>query len=324
MRDYDQIGTNWVPYLMQTVRPSQTLPSLSTDTRGLRNTVGRTGEYVSPGSLSNLPETSSIGIVVGGSTVFGVGSTHDKFTIPSSLNRLTQTTWLNLGGRAFNSTQELIQLMLLLPRRLDRIVVFSGANNLVLTFLSQTSAVYNSLYSQSVFEQAMSNSVEGHIGVRKAANRLLKELCHRLRHAEKIAINPAAGNSYDDMLECYSRDLRVLKALADGLRVPLHFALQPVATWLDKSLAAQEKEMFNILDSMNDNAYQTIGKQMAAFRDSYFSVLEQICRDLAIGFYNVNCAPEFMDDEWLFVDRVHLTDRGCEVAARVLKREFGL
>lgn len=322
MREYDRVGTHWVPYLMQTVYALRNFPSVSTDLWGFRNTVARGGLIVSAASLSDVPETSPIGVLLGNSTAFGIGATHDRHTIPSALNRLTETTWLNYAGRAFNSTQEVIVLSLHLPRRLDQLVVFSGANNVFFPFVTQTSAVYNSMWSQSVFEAAISGGT--HTGVRKAFRRLLKELRHRFRPAHEPPFSQSWSKAYDDMLTCFRRDLRVLRLLADGFGVPLHFALQPLATWMDKPLSSEEEQLFRVLDSSTIKAYQIWAKQMAAVKDSYFADIEQICRELSVNYCNMNIASELLSDDWLFVDRIHLTDRGYELAANVLKREFGL
>ena len=111
--------------------------------------------------------------------------------------------------------------------------------------------------------------------------------------------------------------------LANGLGIQLHFALQPLATWMEKLLSSEEKEIFKILDLMS-NDWQVLAHQIKTVRNEYFSDVEKICHELSVNYFNVNLAPEFLTEEWLFVDRVHLTDRGCEIAAKILKKEFGL
>lgn len=324
MEDYDRVGDQWVPYLMRFDRPLRDFATVSTDEWGFRNSVGRNGETINVSNLVQAQDASPSGVIVGSSAVFGVGSSHDRFTIPSVLNKTTETVWLNFGGRAFNSTQELILFLLHLPKRVDRLVLFSGVNNITLAFLSpSTSPVYNSFFFQSVFERAMANPADEFIGVRRAVARVLRELRHRLLPEIRQPAKQNLGGSYQDVLRCFNRDLRAFKAVADGLGIPLHFALQPLATWMDKPLASEEKDIFGILDSMSMD-WQVLAHRIMGVRDSYFLDVELICRDLSVDFCNVNLAPEFLTEEWLFVDRVHLTDRGCEVAAKVLKREFGL
>ena len=97
MRDYDELGMNqeWVPHLMYFHPRNVALKSVSTDEYGIRKTSGARTD-------------SPTALLVGGSSVFGIGATSDSTTIPSLLNAGTRYNWLNLGGRAFNSTQEVI------------------------------------------------------------------------------------------------------------------------------------------------------------------------------------------------------------------------
>jgi lysophospholipase L1-like esterase len=59
-------------------------------------------------------------------------------------------------------------------------------------------------------------------------------------------------------------------------------------------------------------------------RANYFKDVARICDGLKVPFFNLNTSPEFNASKWLFVDRVHLTDQGCELSAELLKREFWL
>lgn len=324
MSEYDKIGDQWVPYLMRADGASKCFPSVNTDKWGMRNSIGRNGELITVDTLDGNKYLGKIGVVMGSSTVFGVGATQDGYTIPSYLNSETETSWLNFGGRAYNSTQELIRLMLHLPKKIDHLIVCSGVNNITLAFLSSsTSPVYNSLFSFSAFERAMSNAADEYIGVRHAWARLLKELRHRIYPQPKAEVRQSIRLSYQDVLNCFERDLRASKAIADGMGATLYFALQPLATWIDKALSAEETEIFNILDGMS-NDWQVLAKQINDERDTYFADVASICERHAVQYCNINYVPEFKMDEWLFVDRVHLTNRGCELVAKTLKKEFNL
>ncbi|MFM8778940.1 MAG: SGNH/GDSL hydrolase family protein, partial [Acidimicrobiaceae bacterium] len=116
MRDYDELGMRqeWVPHLMYFHPRNAALKSVTTDEFGFRNTTG-----AKPGAPTAL--------LVGGSSVFGIGATSDAMTIPSLLNTATKYNWLNFGGRAFNSTQEAILVHLSNTKNIDGpIVVMSG------------------------------------------------------------------------------------------------------------------------------------------------------------------------------------------------------
>jgi hypothetical protein len=126
MRDYDELGMRqeWVPHLMYFHPRNVALKSVTTDEFGFRNTTG-----AKPGAPTAL--------LVGGSSVFGIGATSDAMTIPSLLNTATKYSWLNFGGRAFNSTQEAILVHLSNTKKIEGpIVVMSGANNLTRSLMS--------------------------------------------------------------------------------------------------------------------------------------------------------------------------------------------
>jgi len=323
MLDYDRIGDQWVPYLMRSDGALKNFSSVNTDKWGMRWTIGRQGAVLTVDAIAAEAYSNSIGVILGSSAVFGVGSSQDQFTISSYLSNQTKVDWLNFGGRAYNSTQELFRLILHLPKKMDQLVVFSGVNNITLSFLSSySSPVYNSFFYQSSFQQSMEHSSE-FIGVRRAWGRLLKELRNRFFKSSESIPNELSRQTYKDVLICFERDLRALKVIADGIGANVYFVMQPLATWIEKRLSEEEVTIFNLLDSMSSD-WIVLAKQIADIKERYFEDVENICIALNINYYNMNLAPEFNTKEWLFVDRVHLTDRGYELAARLIKKRFNL
>ncbi len=327
MADYDQIGRRqqWVPYLMLFCEPDCVFPSVTTDCMGFRTTLDADDRPIKSGVLHSSESFERCSVVVGGSTVFGVGATHDRHTIPSVLNRVCRGVWTNLGGRAFNSTQEVILFLLHMPRRPERILLFSGVNNLAMTSINQgASPIYGAFIHQRRFEAAMNNRQREHY-VRRLIDRLSKG-CRRLLTRNRASGTPPydLAEHSSDMLTCFDRDLRVFNTLARGLGVPLYFALQPLATWIDKRLSPEEQEIFALLDKLQGPEWQVLKSGLGLVRDQYFGDLARICAREGVPFCNMNHEPVFREDSWLFVDRVHLTDRGHAADADVLKREFNL
>ena len=325
MADYDRVGDQWVPYLMRADAGDRKFASVCTDRWGLRNTVGRNSRDIGVDSIKDLSPDAKIGVVLGSSAVFGVGASSDRGTVASWLNAQTELNWLNLGGRAYNSTQELLLLVLHLPRKLDTVVVMSGVNNLTLSYLSDSpSPVYNSFFLQSLFQKAMSNPENIRVGVKKAFRGLWRELRGRISAPPRQLARSEIGDVYGTILCAFERDLRAIAAVAGGLGARVVFALQPLATWLDRQFSAEETKIFGILDSMSPE-WQVLGEHLRSVRGQYFADVEQICRSLDVSFANINVSPEFQrTDEWLFVDRVHLTDLGYRRASEVIRREFSL
>lgn len=325
MAEYDQVGDEWVPYLMRFDRGSRSFPSVSTDRWGIRNSVAKSGQAINTESLDRFAG-KKLGVVIGSSAVWGVGATADRHTLPSCLNQRTDTVWLNLGGRAFNSTQEVILFLLHLPRQVDEIVLFSGVNTLVLSALSaRPSRIYNAFFSQSLFEQSMAVGASGgHVGVRKAFRQLVREVQHKWFPSEgRTGERPVPAGVYNDVLACVERDLRAIKLLATGFGARVHYALQPLATWIQRPLAAEEQQIFKLLDDMGGD-WRLLARYLGPIKDRYAADLARLCAAQGVPFVDMNTRPELGDGAWYFVDRVHLTDRGYATCASVLVSQLGL
>jgi hypothetical protein len=256
------------------------------------------------------------GVILGSSAVFGVGATHDRHTIPSLLNRNTETEWFNYGGRAFNSTQEVLLYLLHLVPHIKKMVIFSGVNNLTLSYLShKTSAIYNSLFG----ERAM--QLSGDIGIRQSIQCLLGAI--RKKIISRPSIRRNISGQYENIISCFRRDIEILRGLSKTYGFELYFVLQPIATWIDKVLSDEEKNIFSILDQMSMD-WLVLSEYISEYRDVYKNDLLEICARGGIPFYDMNTSNQFSQKEWLFVDRVHLTDMGYQLSANIIKREFNL
>lgn len=323
MIDYDSMGSVWVPYVMQIDSPNMLLPSTSTNEYGLRNSVDQSGKKFNVGDLP-LDEGLNTGVVLGGSTVFGVGATDDSFTISSWLNKAGGVQWLNFGGRAINSTQELVKFQLHLPHRLSQLVVCSGVNNLTLGYLGRdASPIYNSLFSKSSLERASINQSAARVGVRKAASLLLDEIAFKYFPKTGVSRESKMIDGYSDIMACFERDLRGLKTLADGFGANITFLLQPLATWIDRELSVEEEIIFAELDKISPE-WRFLSKYIETMKEQYFEDIERICNNLGVNFYNLNLAEEFSSNNWFFVDRVHLTDLGYEKISEIIQSELSL
>ena len=317
MRDYDELGMNqeWVPHLMYFHPRSASKKSVSTDQFGARNSVG---------TKPNAPTA----LLVGGSSVFGIGATSDSKTIPSLLNTSTKYNWRNLGGRAFNSTQEAILLHLSNTKKIDGpIVVMSGANNLTRSLMSGSfSPMYGAFFHQGLFEQQMKSAAVGN-------RALTRQLVAGLREKFGIGKNPTAqtashtsGNraeSYKAMLAVFERDCDYINMLAKHNSTSASFVLQPFAPWINKSLTPQEVELFELLDQEAES-FSRILIELADHKAQYARDVEAICTNAGLKFLDLNIASELQQPEWLFVDRVHLTDAGYSVVAKLLVRDLSL
>ena len=315
MRDYDELGVHkeWVPHLMYFHPRNVVYKSVSTDDRGFRNTTGGQNK-------------KSTALLIGGSSVFGIGATSDGATITSRLNELTEHSWLNFGGRAFNSTQEAMLVHLSNTTKVDGpIVVMSGINNLIRSFMpGRFSPMYGAFFDQSLFEKKMASAV---VGNRELLRMLFAGVRAKFGLAKKTIATAqsksAKADSYATMLSVFERDCEYLQMLANKNNTSATFVMQPFIPWLNKSLVAQETELFALLDQEADG-FSLVLRELAEYRDQYDKDLHAICSKVGVKYLNLNDAPELQQPDWLFVDRVHLTDNGFDAVARLLVRDLAL
>ena len=85
-------------------------------------------------SFYNKPKVT---IVIGGSLVFGFGSTSDERTISSILSKKKDNIYINFGATAFNSKQEILLFLNFFQKFNDiESNYISGANDLYLNLIN--------------------------------------------------------------------------------------------------------------------------------------------------------------------------------------------
>ncbi|MDA2969164.1 MAG: hypothetical protein O2792_04930 [Actinomycetota bacterium] len=321
MRDYDELGLRheWVPHLMFFHPRNVALKSVTTNEFGFRNTTG-----AKPGAPTAL--------LVGGSSVFGIGATSDATTISSLLNATTKYNWHNFGGRAFNSTQEAILMHLSNTKKIDGpIVLLSGANNLTRSLMSGSfSKMFGAFFHQGLFESQMRSA---EVGNRVLARQLMSGLSRRFGVGKKQRAQTASltsphtaaskAESYAAMLTVFERDCEYFKMLAKHNSTSASFVLQPFVPWIQKSLTTQETELFNLLDQEAEG-FSRVLNELAELKQQYTRDLQAICARTGLKFVDLNSAPELQQPDWLFVDRLHLTDAGYAAVAKLLVRDLSL
>lgn len=316
MIDYDELGTRqeWVPYLMYFNPRNVVLKSVSTDERGFRKTT-------------DGQSTKSTALLIGGSTVFGIGATSDGATITSRLNELTKHNWFNFGGRAFNSTQEAVLVHLSNTTKVDGpIVVMSGINNLTRLLLpGNFSPMYGAFFQQSFFEKQMATAA---VGNRQLLRMLINGLLNKFgigKSAKPLSKSETTtkADSYSAMLKVFERDCEYLQMFAKHHGTTATFAMQPFAPWINKTLTAQEIQLFALLDK-EGGGFSPVLKELTEYKKKYSQDLQTICSKVGMKYLDLNEATEFQQPEWLFVDRAHLTDAGYDTVAKILMRDLSL
>jgi hypothetical protein len=304
----------WLPYLMYFHPAGHRSATVNTDASGFRYSEAHGRRF----SVADRAESGPVRLLAGSSTVFGIGASADAWTLPSRMTEHDQRPepWLNVGGRSFNSTQELMLFTLyrhLVPE-VSEIVLLSGFNNLGLARLpASVRGEHGAFFNCNQFFDAMGTSAS-----QQGQGRSL------LRRPKQPVPEPEPVPSMAEQI-AYAADLTLRhldswRALAQDLGAKLTFVLQPLSGWVRPVGSPEEERLFAELD------------EIGSFSEVYGDILQpQVCHDYAeaieagtrkldIGFVNLGprLAEAIETDQWLFVDRIHFTDSGHDFVARQL------
>lgn len=333
----------WLPYVMYFHPASHRSAVVNTDSFGFRVSTW----HGSPVDVADHCPEGPVDLLVGSSTVFGIGASSDDHTLASRCNfhALGRSgPWCNMGGRSHNSMQELL-LHVLVRHRLPevrRIVLYSGFNDLGLARLPAALRYEGggffmaSTFAERLAEPRPTEGRHRRLGHRRA-----------MRHAPvpggaaagdragyPAATGPAAGEPDGQALlgldeqvahaaDLVLRHLAVWRALAEDSGAELTYVLQPLATWVRPTGTAEEQALFAHLDRLGrfgdlygDIADPEVGRRYAA-------LLGAGCARLGVPFVDMAplLAAALAPDDWMFVDRIHYTDFGYDLAARVLAEQ---
>ncbi|REF00417.1 SGNH/GDSL hydrolase family protein [Thermomonospora umbrina] len=334
MRQYDDFDdraqVRYLPYLMYFHRANYHSEVLNTDRLGFRISHGVDESASTGGRIPDRP----VRLLVGSSIVFGVGATNDHATLASRLwsRHAPSVPWLNFGGRSYNSLQEVLLLLLhreLLPE-IEEIVLLTGFNNLVLTGLpprmqgDHGAFFYCGEYLDQT-EELLRRRREQKKGRAKRSHKTDPPAPTPDQDSPATTADPERLIAQAAAWTC--RDLDNWCRLAGGARVS--FVLQPVATWVRDRAAPQEQALFDEYDDM---------ARLGAFQDlrgvittpevgrRYAEVLRAACAKRSMPFVDLNpvLADATKPDQWLYVDRAHLTDEGSDIVARLLADRLSL
>jgi hypothetical protein len=306
----------WLPYLMFFHPPNYSSEVVNTDSYGFRYSELDTKKY----SIATSSELSSARLIAGNSVVFGIGATSDKATLASRMmvHDTRPEPWLNFGGRAFNSAQELILLTLyrhLLPK-IEEIILFSGVNDLLLArlpeaYIKEHGAFFNCYRFFDDFQESSVNSARSRFSFLNffgRGNQSIGPSDNTLSVDERIAL----------AADLTLRHLSGWSTLAKDMGAKLTFIFQPMSRWVRTKGCSEEEDLFTELE--NKRRYTTVHNDVLQSHvgEKYASLLEAGAREKDISFVNLvrTLREEISDDQWLFIDHTHLTDEGYDLVAR--------
>ncbi len=325
MLDYDAKFADsgevrWLPYLMYFHPAEHHSKTVSTDTSGFRYSEANGLRY----SAADLKGTDSVRVLAGSSTVFGIGASSDAWTLSSRLtaNDPREQPWLNFGGRSFNSTQELMLLMLyrhLLPK-VEEIVLFSGFNNLGLARLpASMRGEHGAFFNCNEFFDAFGTDADRAAAAQKNPSMMQRLLGGKNAPAETFQI-PSMEEQIAYAGDLTLRHLDLWRVVAEDLGAKLTYVLQPLAGWVREKGCDEEERLFAELDKLGrfSETYGDILQEKVNLQ--YAALIEQWAQSKGVGFINLSpvLADRLASDQWLFVDRIHFTDDGHDFVAKQL------
>ncbi len=304
----------FTPLIMNTQVPLFQSALVNTDELGLRKTLNASKKSI---SLTDIANDQPINILVGGSVVFGWGCKGgDAKTIASQLCQITGKDWLNFGVCAQTLQQGMI-LTLFAAGRLKNVqnLIFIGGYNEIASFLaaSSSSEFFGTIFNQKVFHEAMNESTHQ---VYSNAD-LFKGSFHQLpeRSIKKIEV-------FEKSIQTA---ICTLKNMGSCLKANILFVLQPYPDWMERTLTANEKLLWDFCIAAHKRAVdEGLNKwfysDLAEAKSYYSSMISEICEQHKVNIINLNdeLSNESFKDEWLFIDPAHMTDAANEIISDIL------
>ncbi|MFJ8748408.1 SGNH/GDSL hydrolase family protein [Streptomyces sp. NPDC102441] len=317
LRGYEEKFTSggeirWLPHLLYFHPQSHRSEVVNTDSVGFRYATDGDRSY----SVADHGSADSVRLLAGSSTVFGIGASSDAWTLASRMNVHDERdqTWLNFGGRSFNSTQELLLFTLyrhLLPK-VDEIVLFSGFNNLSLARMPQVRDEDHGTF----FQYNMYNEMFPPKNEPKAVSPMRSLL--RRKEEAPAPVPPSISEQITYAADLTLRHLDAWKALASTWDAKITYILQPLSGWVRDKGSREEELIFDELERLGGFAAMYGDILSKDVNVEYAAKLEQGAKNIGVNFVNFSpvMAESAPSDEWLFIDRIHLTDNGHDLVAR--------
>tara|TARA_A100001037_G_C15123017_1_gene624823 strand:- start:304 stop:1242 length:939 start_codon:yes stop_codon:yes gene_type:complete len=308
MSDYDSAkGSFWLPFVMDSIKPGITTDALNCSPLGFRYSINRLGKCIAPGDELQGP----VSLLVGGSTVFGVGASSDELTVPSLLAKRRDENWFNLGTRGATLAQNLAQFMIFrqLIGPVKDIVILGGWNDVTVFQMAPLFARYYGLFHGfTLYFKTMNRS---DVDITK------REIIFPEQWSSLIKLSIDKQETRPFFREHMSNVLDNWKFVADGLGARIQFVAQPVSFCCPHDLTEMERQWFATKSNLT-----SFEQAAQSFREWYLDMLAEECGAVDMPFANSNDAFGEGVEEPLFIDPVHLTDRGNEEMATVIESTF--
>jgi lysophospholipase L1-like esterase len=294
--DYEKLGLIWQPYVMRLCRPNQKTASVATDSVGFRvaRYHGREVPY------AEYRERTDTSVLLGNSAAFGVGASSDDSSLGNQLAVITDRPWYNLSGRASNVMQDVFSLLLFGASKHRDIVLMSGVNDLLFALHFERPKRYLPTFWGDDRFASLNECDAGNLA---------------------DAITSSVEERYELALEGVDRALLILGRHGRGNQTRVLFALQPLLAWIDKPLHPNEAAACAEWNAITSGFRATHRPEsIGPWKERFARDVRVSCERHGLGFIDLNTQPELLTAEHLFVDRIHLTDRGQRLVAESVAR----
>jgi len=326
MRDYLASKPVYAPYLMHFNEPNCNYLSFSTDDYGFRKTYDKKGNLISLADYNQFNPNDKAALI-GNSTGFGVGSTSDQTSFASLLNKKTNLNWFNFCGRTFQSTQDILAYLFFSCFNEQIVMIISGINNFDLSYrwFNQKSIYMPPFYCQNEYNKrfqlylklnAIKKRLKNFLFFYKSGNKKYNETffsddIERSYYSNLDLSSLLTPKSINYALSTLKRDLSIVKNKTNNV----YYLIQPITEWLNKKLSKEEIEIFKYLKYQRGPKWETISSFLIHYSDEYRRSIKQICLSLDIECFDLNELDDLKSDNWIFLDRYHLTDLGQSIVS---------
>ena len=315
------------PYAMISNPRNYASPTINTDKYGFRFSLFD-GKKV---SIEKIDEYDEINILVGGSTVFGMGCSDDSTTIASNLSKKSGQIWLNLGIRSGVSFQEYIHLInhIAKAKKINNIVFFSGINDLYKSFTDTKDTHFDKWFSPHKSEYqplALSSFSARRLAYAFARSLLSSKSIRSFLPGQFEASQHSELNEdkiFNDLDLMYERNFKLYRSLSHFVENKVSYFLQPFSYWTNKKYTLEENESRAYLESLQSNSEWPSSRGLLNqphVNKGFINILDQRSSQNNILFCDTN--KFFALEESLFVDAVHLNDIGSELAADIILQKI--
>ncbi len=333
MKLYDSMDSGeFSPYAMLSGPKNYNSKYINTDKLGFRKSFIDKTEYM----VSKIDSYEKVNILVGGSTVFGVGSTSDISTITSNLSSSSNNIWLNFGIRGANSFQEFIHLINILhsANKIGKLIFLSGINDLYMSLVNDELSHFDNGFGTNYNKIASFHPYHQSFAI-FFSNLYNKDLNYMIRKGKLSMLlsifesevfnnkNLNFKQRLEVFLKIYYRNFKLYKGLKVAFDIEeIIFILQPLIDWTNKRKSTNEKKVISYLSNLQKESPWVTFKQnlnQPGLKHEIDKEFRSISEAENIRFINANNFFVDLEDD-CFVDSVHLNDNGCKIISdKILK-----